>query len=151
MPAQVPNWVAHLPAVNASLNGLATVLLLIGYSFIRQGKVIAHRNTMLSAFVVSVLFLACYLTYHSYHLTKKFPPVPMLREVYWVILATHVVLAAAVPFLAVVTIWRALVKRDFVRHKRIARVTYPIWLYVSVTGVVIYLMLYQLAPRVSAG
>ena len=88
---------------------LATVLLLVGYLFIRRGKVTAHRNTMLSAFAVSVLFLACYLTYHSYHLTKKFPPVPVLREIYWVILGTHVILAAAVPFLAVVTIWRALV------------------------------------------
>lgn len=145
----MPDWVSSLPAVNASLNALATVLLLAGYFFIRRGKIIAHRNTMLSSFVVSVVFLCCYLVYHSYHLTKTFPPISGVREVYWVILATHVVLAAAVPFLAVATIWLALVKGDFARHKRIARITFPIWLYVSVTGVIIYGMLYHLAPALT--
>jgi uncharacterized membrane protein YozB (DUF420 family) len=148
----MPDWVSSLPAVNASLNGLATVLLLVGFAFIKRRRVIAHRNTMLSAFAVSVVFLGCYLTYHGYAGSKPFPRVPVagLRETYLVILATHVVLAAAVPFLAVVTIWRALVKQDFVRHRRIARVTYPIWLYVSVTGVVIYVMLYHVAPAVTS-
>jgi len=107
---------------------------------------------MLGAFAVSVVFLACYLTYHYHVPSKTFPQVtvPGLRPVYYVILLTHVLLAAAVPFLAVITIWRALVTRDYSRHKRIARVTFPIWLYVSVTGVVIYVMLYQLAPRMTA-
>lgn len=146
----MPDWVHSLPAVNASLNGLATVLLLVGFAFIKRGRVTAHRNTMLTAFGVSVLFLACYLTYHFHVPSKTFPPVtvPGLRPTYYLILLTHVLLAAAVPFLAVVTIWRALVTRDFARHKRIARITYPIWLYVSVTGVLIYVMLYQVAPRV---
>lgn len=144
----MPDWVSSLPAVNASLNGLATLLLLAGFAFIRRGRVIAHRNTMLTAFGVSVVFLACYLTYHFHVPSKPFPRVPVtgLREIYLAILLTHVVLAATVPFLAVVTIWRALVRQDFVRHKRIARVTYPIWLYVSVTGVAIYVMLYHVAP-----
>ena len=144
----MPDWVASLPAVNASLNALATVLLLLGYGFIRNGKVIAHRNTMLSSFGVSVVFLVCYLIYHAYAGSKKFPSVPIggLREFYLVILLTHVVLAAAVPVLAVMTIWRALVTRDFEKHKRIARIAFPIWLYVSVTGVIIYGMLYHLAP-----
>jgi uncharacterized membrane protein YozB (DUF420 family) len=148
----VPDWVASLPAVNASLNALATVLLLVGYVFIRNGKVIAHRNTMLSSFAVSVVFLVCYLIYHAYAGSKKFPNVPVggVREFYLVILLTHVVLAAAVPVLAVITIWRALVTRDFEKHKRVARITFPIWLYVSVTGVIIYGMLYHLAPALLA-
>lgn len=144
----MPDWVHSLPAVNASLNGLATALLLAGFAFIKRGRVIAHRNTMLSAFAVSVVFLGCYLTYHYYVGSKRFPvvTVPGLRETYLAILTTHVVLAAAVPGLAVMTIWRALVTRDFARHKRIARITYPIWLYVSFTGVVIYVLLYRVAP-----
>lgn len=148
----MPDWVASLPAVNASLNALATVLLLLGYAFIRNGKVIAHRNTMLSSFGVSIVFLVCYLIYHAYVGSKKFPSVPVggVRELYLVILLTHVVLAAAVPVLAVMTIWRALVTKDFEKHKRIARITFPIWLYVSVTGVIIYGMLYHLAPALLA-
>ncbi len=144
----MPSWVSTLPAVNASLNGLATLLLLIGFAFIKRGRVIAHRNTMLTAFAVSIVFLACYLTYHYYIGSKPFPSVtvPGLRATYLIILLTHVVLAAAVPVLAILTIWRALVTKDFARHKRIARITYPIWLYVSVTGVVIYVMLYHIAP-----
>ncbi|MGC1273437.1 MAG: DUF420 domain-containing protein [Planctomycetaceae bacterium] len=147
----MPEWIMSLPAVNASLNGVATVLLLTGYGFIRRKRIIAHRNCMLSAFGVSVVFLACYLVYHAYAGSKPFPRVPVtgLRETYLAILLTHVVLAATVPFLAVITLWRALVTRDFVKHKRIARVTFPIWLYVSVTGVVIYVMLYHVAPAVS--
>ncbi|MBA3312067.1 MAG: DUF420 domain-containing protein [Planctomycetota bacterium] len=148
----MPDWVSSLPAVNASLNALATVLLLVGYAFIRNGKVIAHRNTMLSSFGVSIVFLACYLVYHAYAGSKSFPSVPYagVREAYLAILLTHVVLAAAVPVLAVVTIWRALVTKDFEKHKRIARITFPIWLYVSVTGVIIYGMLYHLAPALVA-
>lgn len=148
----MPDWVTSLPAVNASLNALATVLLLVGYMFIKRGKIIAHRNTMLTSFGVSIVFLVCYLTYHYYAGSKPFPrvPYPGVREGYLVLLLTHVVLAAAVPVLAVITIWRALVTKDFEKHKRIARITFPIWLYVSVTGVVIYGMLYHLAPALVA-
>lgn len=145
----IPEWVSYLPTVNASLNSVATVLLVIGYIFIRKRRVIAHRNTMLSAFGVSVLFLTTYLIYHGYAGSKHFPEIPWIRPIYLVVLMTHIVLAAVVPFLAIITIWFALVKRDFVRHKRIARVTFPIWLYVSVTGVIIYGMLYHLAPALT--
>ena len=153
MSDSVPEWAYSLPAVNASLNTLATVLLVTGFTFIRRGNVTAHRNCMLSAFAVSIAFLACYLVYHFYVPSKPFPRVPVtgLREGYLAILLTHVVLATAVPFLAIVTLWRALVTRDFARHKRIARITFPIWLYVSVTGVVIYAMLYHVAPAVTSG
>src|SRR5687768_5250847 len=98
---------------------------------------------MLAAFAVSVIFLGCYLVYHGYAGSKPFPRVAVtgLRETYLAILLTHVVLAAAVPFLALMTLWQALVTRNYEKHKRIARFTFPIWLYVSVTGVVIYAML----------
>ena len=147
----MPEWVSSLPAVNASLNGVATVLLLIGYACIRKGNVTAHRNCMLSAFAVSVLFLVSYSIYHSYDLSKPFPRVPItgLRETYLFILFTHIPLAAAVPVLALMTLWQALVRKNFVKHKRIARITLPIWLYVSLTGVIIYAMLYHVAPAVS--
>src|SRR5690606_14015222 len=104
----VPEWVLYLPTVNASLNTLATILLVSGYVLIRQGKVNAHRNAMLCGFGVSVIFLISYLIYHYHVPSKKFPPIDGVREVYLVILLTHIVLAAAVPFLAVITIWRAL-------------------------------------------
>ena len=148
----MPEWISSLPAVNASLNSLATVLLLVGYGFIRRGRVNAHRNCMLAAFGVSVVFLTCYLIYHFHVPSKPFPHVAVtgLRETYLLILLTHIVLAAAVPFLAIMTLWQALVRRDFVKHKRIARITFPIWLYVSVTGVVIYVMLYHVAPRLNS-
>ena len=145
----MPAWVESLPAVNASLNGLATALLVAGYVFIKRGRLDAHRNLMIAAFTVSVGFLACYLTYHFHVPSKRFPPISGLREAYLVLLATHVVLAAAVPFLAGITLWQALVTRNWAKHRRIARWTFPIWLYVSVTGVVIYVMLYQVAPRLA--
>ncbi len=144
-----PDWVLSLPAVNAALNGLATVLLVAGYVLVKQGKVTAHRNAMLSCFGVSVLFLASYLTYHfaRHHYTgsgsQPFEGSWSLKLVYFPILITHVILAAAVPFLAVVTIYRGL-RGNVEGHRRIARWTFPIWLYVSVTGVVIYFMLYHL-------
>ena len=146
--ADLPAWIAVLPAVNASLNGLATVLLSLGYLRIRRGQVRAHQKLMLSAFGTSVVFLVCYLAYHFglHHYTGKsgrpFAGTGLIRPVYFTILVTHVVLAAAVPVLAVQTIRRAW-QRDFERHRRIARITFPIWLYVSVTGVIIYLMLYH--------
>jgi len=135
--------VRDLPAVNAVLNASATVLLLTGYWLIRNGKREAHRKVMLAAFGTSILFLICYLVYHSQVGSVRFQKEGMIRTVYLSILLTHTVLAAAVPFLAVITLRRGFAAR-FDKHRRIARWTLPIWLYVSVTGVVIYWMLYQL-------
>ncbi len=138
----MPEWVNLLPTVNASLNGLATVLLAVGYVLIRRGRVTAHKWTMLSSFAVSIVFLGCYLVYHYYVGSKKFPGTGAVRIVYLAILVTHIILAAAVPFLASITIYRGL-KGQFDKHRRIARITWPIWMYVSVTGVIIYFMLYH--------
>ena len=135
--------VASLPLVNASLNALATVLLVIGYICIRRRKIGAHRIAMTAAFFTSVLFLACYVIYHAHVGSRPFPGRGSIRAVYFTILISHIVLAAAVPPLAGVTLWRAYRER-FDRHVPIARWTLPIWLYVSVTGIVVYWMLYQL-------
>lgn len=133
-----------LPEVNAFLNGTATILLVVGYVLIRRGLLAAHKRVMLTAFCVSVAFLASYLLHH-YHLggSKGFPHSGAIRYVYFVILATHVVLAITVPPLALRTIYLGWRDRR-AQHRRLARITWPIWLYVSVTGVVIYFMLYQL-------
>jgi uncharacterized membrane protein YozB (DUF420 family) len=131
-----------LPLVNAVLNATAAVLLLIAYRFIRQGRKLAHQRTMLAAFSVSVLFLICYLLYHSLAGVVYFAKTGWIRGVYLTILTTHTILAATVPVLAIITLRRAL-KGNFARHRAIARWTFPIWLYVSVTGVVVYVMLYQ--------
>jgi protein SCO1/2/putative membrane protein len=139
---QTPEWVASLPAVNATLNSLSTVLLVVGYVLIRRGKCLAHKRVMLCAFGVSVAFLCCYLVYHGYAGSKPFTGTGPVRSVYFAILISHVILAAAVPFLAAITIYRGL-RQQWERHRRIARVTFPIWLYVSVTGVIIYFMLYH--------
>jgi protein SCO1 len=147
---EIPQWVQTLPAVNAALNGLATVLLITGYVLIRRGNVEAHKRTMLTAFATSILFLACYLTYHGalHQYTgaghRSFGGEGLLKTVYLVILVSHVLLAMTVPVLALITIYRGL-KEDWPRHRRIAKVTFPIWLYVSVTGVIIYWMLYHLS------
>ncbi len=135
--------VTDLPALNASLNGLAAVCLVIGYLLIRQGKRQAHRAAMLTAFGCSIAFLASYLYYHSRVGSVGFQGIGGVRTLYFTILIGHTVLAAAVPFLAGVTLYRALRGR-FAQHRALARWTLPIWLYVSVTGVVIYLMLYRL-------
>lgn len=135
--------VADLPAVNAVLNATAAVLLVSGYQLIRNGRRETHRKAMLGAFGVSVLFLISYLFYHAQVGSVRFEKTGLIRGVYLTILATHTVLAAAVPFLAVITLRRGL-KGRFEAHRRIARWTLPIWLYVSVTGVVVYLMLYWL-------
>jgi protein SCO1/2/putative membrane protein len=146
--ARVPAWVLRLPAVNASLNGLATVLLFAGWVLIKLRKPRAHKAAMLTAFAVSMAFLACYLIYHQQlrHWTgsgsHRFEGQGLIRPAYFTILISHVVLAAAVPFLALTTIYRGL-KSQWERHKRLARVTFPIWLYVSVTGVIIYFVLYH--------
>lgn len=134
--------VHSLPAVNATLNGTAAALLVTGYTLIRKGRVYAHKRVMLTAFGVSVAFLICYLVYHAQVGSVHYPKTGVIRIVYFTILITHTVLAACVPVLAVITLRRAL-RGDFQRHRRIARWTLPIWLYVSVTGVVVYLMLYR--------
>jgi putative membrane protein len=135
--------VRDLPTVNAILNSLATVLLVVGYVLIRQRRWQAHRNVMLAAVACSVLFLTSYLIYHAQVGSVRFPGTGTIRTVYLTILLTHTVLAATVPFLAVITLWRAFRQRE--RHARIARWTLPIWLYVSVTGVVVYWMLYRMS------
>lgn len=134
---------ADLPTVNASLNAIAAVLLVIGWVLIRRGRVRAHRAVMLSAVACSLLFFASYITYHAQVGSVRFQGTGAVRTVYFTVLLTHTVLAAAVPFLAGITLVRAL-RRRFERHKAIARWTLPIWLYVSVTGVVVYVMLYVL-------
>jgi len=134
--------VHSLPAVNATLNATAAILLLVAYRFIRNGQIQAHRRTMLTAFGVSVAFLICYLIYHSQTGVLHYAKTGTIRYVYFSILTTHTILAATVPVLAIITLRRGL-RSDFKRHRRIARWTFPIWLYVSVTGVVVYLMLYQ--------
>ena len=135
--------VSDLPLVNASLNGLATVLLIVGYVCIRKRRIAAHRAAMIAAFATSVLFLTSYLIYHAHAGSRPFPGRGSIRAVYFVILITHIVLAATIPPLAGVTLWRAY-RRRFDRHMKIARWTLPLWLYVSITGIVVYLMLYQL-------
>jgi putative membrane protein len=132
----------ELPAVNAALNGLCAALLVVGFGFIRRRRIVAHRRTMKTAFVVSVLFLASYLTYHAHAGVHRYPGTGFARSAYLVILATHTVLAAAVVPLVLRTLHLANRSR-FVEHRRIARWTLPIWFYVSVTGVVVYVMLYH--------
>jgi putative membrane protein len=134
--------VHDLPAVNATLNAVSGVLLLIGYVLIRTRRIAAHRAVMISAFVTSSLFLVCYLIYHAQVGSVPFPRHGFVRPVYFAILITHVVLAASVPPLAIVTITRGL-KGRYPQHRRIARWTFPIWMYVSVTGVLVYVLLYQ--------
>lgn len=135
--------VSDLPLVNASLNGVATVLLIVGYVCIRRRRITAHRTAMVAAFATSVLFLVSYLIYHAHAGSRPFPGQGPIRGVYFLILISHIVLAATIPPLAGITLWRAY-RRRFDRHRKIARWTLPLWLYVSVTGIVVYLMLYQL-------
>jgi uncharacterized membrane protein YozB (DUF420 family) len=132
-----------LPAVNASLNATAAVLLVWGYILIRRRSIAAHRRVMLAAFATSSVFLCCYLVYHYNVGSVRFPRTGIVRTVYLSILATHTALAAAVPPLAIITLSRGLRER-FDRHRKIARWTLPVWLYVSVTGVVVYWMLYRM-------
>jgi uncharacterized membrane protein YozB (DUF420 family) len=139
--------VHQLPAVNAVLNGTAAILLLRGYALIRAGKRAQHKKTMIAAFAVSVVFLISYLIYHASVGAVYFQKTGLIRYVYLTILFTHTVLAAIVPVLAIITLRRARkgeASGNFSNHRRIARWTLPIWLYVSVTGVVVYIMLYWL-------
>lgn len=136
-----------LPAVDAGLNALAACLLIAGYVQIKRGRERAHQWTMLAAFAVSVVFLVCYVTYHFVLKQEetRFAGPPRVRYFYFAILISHVLLAFAVPFLATATIWLGLTDRR-PRHRRLAWWTLPIWLYVSVTGVIIYVMLYHVYP-----
>ena len=134
---------SSLPAVNAALNATSAVLLLAGYELIRSGRWKQHRIAMLAAFCTSVLFLVSYLTYHAHAGSRHFPGQGWIRSVYFTILLTHTLLAAAVVPLALVTLSRGLSAR-YDRHRTIARWTLPIWMYVSVTGVVVYWMLYRM-------
>lgn len=141
-----------LPAVNATLNGLSAVFLALGFFFIKRGNKVAHRNCMISAFCTSVIFLTCYLTYHTWLAVvlkqgpTRFENPAWFRPVYLAILLTHTVLAAVIVPLILLTLNRARRQR-FDLHKKIARWTWPLWMYVSVTGVVIYWLLYVQFPQ----
>jgi uncharacterized membrane protein YozB (DUF420 family) len=134
--------VHDLPAVNATLNGISAVLLVIAYILIRARRIEQHRRVMLAAFTTSSLFLVCYVIYHAQVGSVRFTRQGVVRPLYFAILATHVVLAAATLPLAIITLSRGL-KARYARHRAIARWTFPIWLYVSVTGVLVYVLLYQ--------
>lgn len=136
---------ADLPLLNAVLNTTSAILLLIGHRHIKHGNSRLHKKFMIAAFITSSLFLVSYLVYHYVHGAQYFQGRGWIRPIYFVILGTHTILAAAIVPLVIITLRRGL-RNDVLRHKRIAKWTYPIWLYVSVTGVVIYLMLYQLFP-----
>ena len=132
-----------LPAVNATLNAISGIFLLVGYVLIRRRRINAHRNAMLGAFASSTVFLISYLVYHAHAGSRPFAGQGPIRYVYFTILISHVILAAAILPLAISTLSRGLRGR-YVEHKRIARWTFPTWMYVSVTGVIVYLMLYQM-------
>lgn len=134
-----------LPHVNAGLNATSALFLLTGYYFIKRLRVRAHRNCQIAALVTSTLFLISYLTYHYYHGDTRFLGQGIVRPFYFAVLISHVVLAIVIVPLVLITVYRA-ARRDFIRHRRIARWTFPLWLYVSVTGVVVYLMLYHAYP-----
>jgi uncharacterized membrane protein YozB (DUF420 family) len=133
--------IGDLPAVNATLNATAAILLVTGYVLIRRGRIRQHRAVMLTALTVSALFLVSYLTYHAHAGSKHYTGQGPIRTVYFMILISHTILAAAILPLVVITVSRALAAR-YDRHRAIARWTLPIWLYVSITGVVVYFMLY---------
>ena len=130
------------PVLDAALNLASAILLALGFVFIRRRDIAAHRACMLSAVGTSTLFLVCYLWYHAHHGVTRFPGHGGARAFYFTLLTTHTILAAAIVPLVIVTLIRAL-RRTFDRHKRIARWTLPLWFYVSVTGVVVYWMLYR--------
>ena len=135
--------IENLPAVNATLNGVAALLLLAGWIAVRRRRIGLHKACMASAFLVSALFLACYLVYHAKMGSRRFPIEGVWKSVYLAVLIPHILLAAGMLPLIFLTFRRALAG-DFERHRRVARWTLPIWLYVSITGVVVYVMLYQI-------
>jgi uncharacterized membrane protein YozB (DUF420 family) len=134
--------VHDLPAVNASLNAISGVLLVIAYGLIRARRIDQHRKVMIAAFVASSLFLVCYVVYHAQVGSVRFTRHGPVRPLYFTILITHVALAAIVLPMAILTLSRGL-QRRYPQHRRIARWTFPIWLYVSITGVLVYILLYQ--------
>ena len=144
---------ADLPIVNALLNGLSATFLFAGYIVIRQGRQRVHRQLMIAAFVTSALFLACYLVYHGYVAyvlqrgPTRFLEPAWFRPIYLVILGTHTILAMIILPMVFVTLVQGL-RGQFEKHRRIARWTWPLWMYVSITGVLIYLLLYQIFPQV---
>lgn len=140
------DFISYLPHVNAFLNGTSAILLFSGYSFIRARNVLAHRACQIAALCVSILFLASYLTYHYHHGSTRFLGTGLARPIYFTVLVSHTILAIVIVPLVIVTFYRAL-RGDFLRHRRIARITLPLWLYVSITGVIVYVMLYQIYPH----
>jgi putative membrane protein len=139
----VAEFVSYLPHLNACLNTTSALLLFTGYRFIRARNVVAHRACQIAALAISILFLASYLTYHFNHGATRFQGTGLVRPFYFTILTTHTILAIVIVPLVILTFYRAF-RGDFVRHRKIARITLPLWLYVSITGVVIYVMLYRL-------
>jgi uncharacterized membrane protein YozB (DUF420 family) len=142
----VPDYIPYLPHLNACLNGTSAILLFSGYSFIRARNVMAHRACQIAALVVSLLFLTSYLVYHYHHGATRFLGTGLARPIYFTILTTHTILAVVIVPLISLSFYRAF-RGDFIRHRRIARVTLPLWLYVSITGVIVYLMLYHVYPH----
>ena len=138
-------YISYLPHLNACLNASSAVLLFSGWRFIKAHNVAAHRACQVSALIVSLLFLASYLTYHYNHGTTRFQGTGIARPIYFTILTSHTILAIVIVPLVALTFYRAF-RNDFARHRRIARVTLPLWFYVSITGVIVYLMLYQIYP-----
>ncbi|HSS19454.1 MAG TPA: DUF420 domain-containing protein [Pyrinomonadaceae bacterium] len=141
----MPKYISFLPHVNALLNSTSAILLLAGLRFIRHGRIQAHKICQVSAVGTSTLFLISYLTYHYYHGTTRFPGQGLVRPLYFIILTSHTILAVVIVPLILITLYRAS-RGDFIKHRRIARWTLPLWLYVSVTGVIVYLMLYHFFP-----
>ena len=141
----LPDFYSILPHLNATLNASSFILLTSGYYFIRRGRVLAHKRCQLSALTASILFLISYIVYHLHHGATWFPGQGIARPVYFTILTTHTILAIVIVPFVIITLRRAL-RGDFLRHRAIARWTLPMWMYVSVTGVIVYLMLYHLYP-----
>lgn len=141
----MPDYISYLPHLNAFLNTTSALFLIAGYRFIRAGFIRPHRNCQIAALVTSACFLISYLTYHYYHGDTRFLGQGIVRPFYFAILITHVILAIVIVPLVLITVYRA-ARGDFIRHRRIARWTLPLWLYVSVTGVIVYLMLYRIYP-----
>lgn len=138
-------YLSLLPHLNACLNSISALFLVAGYSFIKRGQIASHRNCQLAALLASTLFLISYLVYHYHHGDTPFLGQGIVRPFYFTVLISHVLLAIAILPLVTITVYRA-ARGDFTKHRRIARWTLPLWLYVSVTGVIVYLMLYRIYP-----
>jgi len=145
LPLTSVDFYSVLPHLNATLNASSFLLLTSGYFFIRRGRVLAHKRCQLAALTASILFLVSYIVYHAHHGTTRFAGQGIARPIYFTILTTHTILAVVIVPFVIITLRRAL-RGDFLRHRAIARWTLPMWLYVSVTGVIVYLMLYHLYP-----